>query len=59
MGQDAAKEFNETIKRSGEHLQSEIKRKGLDKDPVLVEKVKKIGEGCKEASEYLKTRIEK
>lgn len=59
MSKEGAKEFSEQLKKSGENLKQEIVRKGLDKDPVLVEKVKKIDQGCQEASEYVKTRIEK
>lgn len=59
MSKEGAKEFSETVKKMGETLKQDLTRKGLDKDPVLVEKVKKIDQGCKEASEYVKTRIEK
>ncbi len=53
-----AKEFSETLKKSGDFLKQEITKRGLDKDKQLTEKVKKISEQCEEASKYVKERLE-
>ena len=59
MSKESVKEFGESLKKSGEDIKHELVRKGLNKDPILTEKVKKISEGLHDASEYIKKRIEK
>lgn len=54
-----AKRFGETLKETGRRLNEDLRRRGLDKDQNLVEKVKKIEHGCQEAAEYIKERTEK